>query len=148
MSDIPTKEPTEITAGDTVKWAKTLADYSAESYALNYVLQLLTGGTPITVTASADGSDHSITISAATSAEYSAGNYGWYSYVTDLATGLERYSLDSGLLTIKPDPTAFTSSTDLRSHARKMLDLLDTVLQGKATSDQMKVQVDGRSLER
>ena len=62
MSETPTIEPETITAGDTVKWTKTLDDYPADLYALKYTLQPISGGTPLAITAAADGTDHAITI--------------------------------------------------------------------------------------
>ena len=146
--DIPTTEPTSFTAGDTVKWTREISDYPADQYALKYVLQLLSGGTPIEISAAADGSSYAVTISAASSAAYAVGDYRWYGYVTDLATGLERYSIGSGSLTVLPDPAAFTTATDLRSHARKVLAAIEATLEGTATRDQLKMQIDGEMIER
>lgn len=147
MSEIPTIEPTEVTAGDTIKWTKTLSDYPADEYALNYQIIPLSGGTPITVTASADGTDHAINISAATSAGYSAADYRWFSYATDIATGLERYTVDRGDLTILPDPTA-TTAADLRSHAATVLDAIEALLEGEASIAQQEMAIEGKSLKR
>lgn len=136
MATIPTTEPTTITAGDTVQWTKTLSDYPADAYALNYTLQPISGGTPLEVTAAASGTDHAVTISAATSAGYSSGDYRWFSFVSDLATSTQRFTLEHGSLSILPDPATFTTASDLRSHARTVLDAIEAVLEGRATSAQ------------
>ena len=147
MSEIPTTEPTEITAGDTIKWTKSLDDYPADEFVLKYQIVPLSGGAPITVTASADGTDHSVSISAATSAGYTSGDYRWFSYATDIATGLERYTIDHADLTIKPDPTA-TTAADLRSHARTTLDAIEALLEGEASIAQQEMTIEGKSLKR
>lgn len=146
MSDIPTTEPKTITAGDTVKWKKTLDDYTASAFALAYKIIPIAGGAAYSVTAAADGDDHAVTIGAATSAEYTAGEYRWASQVTDIATGEERYTVDTGTLTILPDPAADTVS-DLRSHARRTLDAIEATLEGSATKEQSEYQIDGRAIK-
>jgi len=148
MPDIPSQEPTVITAGDTIKWTKSLgSDYPATTYTLKYRLHLrnAVAAEPITITAAADGADYSITVAAATSAAYTAGEYDWYSWVE---SGTERYSIDSGRLTIKPDPEEVAAGTDLRSHAEKMLDLIETVLESGATSDQKRIKINDREIEK
>jgi hypothetical protein len=146
MSDIPSTEPEEITAGDTIKWTKSLSDYPADSYALHYQFQPLAGGTAISIAATADGTDHAITVSAAVSADYTAGDYRWTSYVLDSATGLERTTIDRGNTTILPDP--LTSTADLRSHARTTLDAIEALLEGEASIAQQELTIDGRTLKR
>ncbi len=136
-----TTEPTTITAGDTIAWTKTLADYPADAFALHYVLQPVAGGTPISINATADGTDYDVEVSAATSAGYAAGDYRWIAYVTDLATSLQRHTITTGKLTIAPDPLAYSATTDLRSHARKTLDAIEAVLEGRATQTQAEYSV-------
>lgn len=136
-----TTEPKTITAGDTIAWSKTLTLYPADAFALNYTLQPLAGGSPITVSATPDGTTHAITISAATSADFLPGEYRWYSYVTDLATSTERHSIAAGTITVAPNPLAFTTTTDLRTHARKTLDAIEAVLEGRASESQAEYSV-------
>jgi len=144
MSEIPSTEPTEITAGDTIRWSKSLSDYPADAFALHYALTPISGGTPITVDASADGTDHAITISAATSAGYTSGVYRWASYVIEAATS-ERTTLERGQLNIYPDPT--TSSADTRSTVKQIYDAINATILGEASNSQLKVVIDGDSLE-
>jgi len=146
MITIPTTEPAEITAGDTIRWTKSLSDYPADTYALHYKLQPLSGGDSISIDATASGTDHTIEVSAALSAAYTAGNYIWTSYVLDIATGLERTTIDSSQITIKPDP--LTSTADLRSTVRKIYDAIEATILGEASSAQLKIIVDGDTLEK
>ena len=73
-ADIATTEPTQIRAGDSITWLKTLNDYPAtDSWVLHY--RLINSAGKFDVTATASGSDHLVSISAATSATYTAGKY-------------------------------------------------------------------------
>src|SRR3990170_3975155 len=53
MADIPTIEPSEIVAGDTLKFKKSLSDYPATTWTLTYYL--LKSGTQITFSGTAEG---------------------------------------------------------------------------------------------
>lgn len=129
--DISNTEPTQITAGDTIAWSKSLAAYPAsDGFVLHYALQMLGGGLPIKIDAAAAGDDHAISITAATSGGWAAGDYSWFSYVTKDA---ERYSVEQGSISIAPDPLKFNAKTDLRSHAQRTLDSIEAVIEGRAT---------------
>lgn len=141
---IPSTEPQEITAGDTIKWTKSLSDYPAsDSWVLSYAL--VQDGTQIQITSSASGDDHAVVVAASTSANYTAGTYSWQSYVTK---GLERYSVDAGIIEILPNFDDQSSGYDDRSHAKKTLDALESVIEGKASKDQMAYTIGGRSLSK
>lgn len=143
MVDIPTQEPEIIIAGDTVKWKKSLSDYKAsDGWALKYYLQ---GATPITLTASADGDDHLISISAATSSSYTPGTYWWNSYVEKSG---ERYSIAQGTFLVKENFATLTGAYDGRSHVKKVLDALEATILGKASKDQQSYSIAGRSISR
>src|SRR5512139_3769447 len=103
MADVPTTEPAQIRAGDTIKWTKSLADYPASTWTLSY--RLINGVNTIDITASADGDDHSVEVSHDISEHYVAGDYDWFSFVTD---GSERYTLDRGVVTVLPDAATAT----------------------------------------
>lgn len=145
MIKIPTTEPIKITAGDTIRWTKSLSNYPADEYELHYQLQPLTGGPAISIAATADGTDYNITVSAAISADYIPGDYRWSSYVLDLATGQERITIDSAAIKISPDPLA--STADLRSTVRKIYDAINATILGEASNAQLKVTIDGDTLE-
>lgn len=120
--EIPTSEPTRFRAGDTVAWTKSLADFPAsDGWILHY--RFINQSHKIDVTATASGSDHLVSIAAAVSALYIAGDYTWASWVT---IGSDRYTVETGRLTILPDLAAVVApGFDSRSTAKKTLDLLD-----------------------
>jgi hypothetical protein len=120
-----TTEPARIVAGDTVEWVKTLPSYPASAgWVLRYTLVSATA--PITFTASASGADHAISVPAATTAAWVAGQYAWSA---DVTLGSARHTVGSGRITIAPNLAAITSGgLDTRSPARQALDAMDAAL--------------------
>lgn len=137
----PTYEPSAFRAGDSVRWTRTLADYPAGTWTLAYTLN---GPTLITITASADGTDHAVSVLPAVSAVYKPGVYTWAARVTD---GTDTYTVGTGTLEILANP-AKASTTDARSHARRFLDAIESVLEGRATHDVASYTIGGRQLAR
>lgn len=127
-ASIPTVEPLQITAGDYVQWTRTLPDYSAsDGWVLSYAL--INSAAKITATGSASGSDHLITLAAATTANYTAGTYKWQSYVT---LGSQRITIDSGEMIVKPNFAA-ANTYDSRTDAKKTLDALEAEILARAS---------------
>lgn len=108
--DIPSSEPTELRAGDTVAWERELEDYSAaDGWALKYKL-LWASGTAVEFAASGSGTLHSVSLSSADTDGYTAGTATLVGYVEKGAgASLERVTLYNALLTILPDLTAATT---------------------------------------
>ena len=117
---IVTTEPTTVTAGDTVAWTKTIADYPASAgWSLSYTL--INALAKITINASAAGDDHAVSVDAATSTGWAAGDYNWQSTVSK---GAERHTVGSGRITVGKSFAAQTP-LDTRSTARAMLEALE-----------------------
>ena len=72
---IPTTEPTELRAGDTWKWTRSLSDYPASIWTLTYVL--VQAAVQKSITASASGDDFSVSVAKATTAAYAEGLWSW-----------------------------------------------------------------------
>jgi hypothetical protein len=138
---IPTIEPSLITAGDTLKWVKTLADYSAaDGWVLSYVF--INAAAKFSITATASGSDFAVTVAAATTAAYAAGAYDWRAQVSKSG---EVYTVSTGRATVKP---AFSVATlDGRSQARTSLEAIEAMLQGRASSAVHEYEIAGRRLK-
>ena len=121
---IPTTEPSSVTAGDTVTWLKSLADYPASSgWSLAY--RLINAAGKIDITASASGADHLVSVAAATTANWLAGDYDYIATVTKAA---ERYTVGTGAMVVSPNLAAATTY-DTRSSARKALDAVNLLLE-------------------
>lgn len=121
---VPTAVPDTVTAGDTISWKITLADYPADdSWVLKY--RLINAAGKFDITATADGADHLVSVAAATSAGYTAGTYSYQAYVEK---GTDRYTVDTGSIVVKPNLAAQSAGYDNRSIARKTLDAIETAL--------------------
>jgi hypothetical protein len=117
---VPSIEPTNLTAGDTVTWSRSLADYPAtQSWVLSY--RLINAANKIDITAAASGADHLVTVTAATSAAWQAGTYTWQAYVTKAA---ERYTVGAGSVVIKPNLAAQAAGFDSRSESLQRFDAI------------------------
>lgn len=143
MTETLWSEPARLVAGDTWAWKKALSDYPASTWVLSYALRCAAGY--VNITASADGDNHSVSVAAATTAVYAAGRYYWQSYVT---SGSTRYTVAEGVLEVEGNYAATSAAADKRTHARKMLEAIEAVLEGVATSDVLEYSIGGRSLKR
>lgn len=119
-----TTEPTRITAGDTVSWAKSLSAYPASAgWSLTYTL--INSAGKISITTAASGDDHLVSVSAATSASYAPGVYLWQAHVQKAA---DRFTVGQGTITVAPNIAAATTF-DARSSARKALDAVNAIFE-------------------
>lgn len=138
---IPTTEPGCINAGDTVKWLKTLTDYPAtDGWVLKYTYINATAKQE--VTAAAQGADYAVTILAATSAAWAAGSYDWRATV---AKAGEVYTVAGGRSVVKP--SFGVATLDARSQARRALEAVETMMEGRASSATAEYEIAGRKLK-
>ncbi len=144
--NVPTTEPATIVAGDLLQWKRTDlgTDYANGSYTLSYKARLEgTGSTVITITASASGDDYLVSVGQSTTASYTAGDYRWQAYITRDSDS-ERLTIDSGTFEVVANRSA--STADPRSHAKTMLDKIESILEGRADGDVSAYSINGRSL--
>lgn len=142
--EIPETEPTSVRAGDTWAWDRTdlSADYPASTWTLTYTF--INADSKFQITAASDGDDFSVSVAASTTATRRAGTYTWVAKVS--AAG-EVYTIDSGTLEVLPD-IATVNTYDGRSHAKKVLEAIEAVLEGRASTDQQEFTVAGTTLRR
>ena len=154
-------EPLEIIAGDTLTWIRRDVEAAyendageiqyedikaSEGWTLKYVAVGQLGA--ITITASADtedADDFCFTATAATTAAYVVGDYKWQIVATKTTT---RYTIDSGVVSVTDNIAGRSALYDNRSHAKKVLDAIEAVIEGRASQDQMGYTIAGRSLSR
>ncbi len=147
-TNYPTTEPSTIIAGDRLAFKRTDldSDYPVATYSLKYSARLENGGsTEISFTASESGNDYIVEVAAATTAAYTVGIYHWQAYIIR-TTDSERITIDSGTWEIKANRDIAT--TDPRSHIKKVLDSIESVIENRATLDQENYSIQGRSLGR
>jgi len=139
---IPTTEPVEIVAGETLQWTKTLADYPASTWTLSYEFR---GAGSFSITATASGSDHAVSVAYATTDAYPVGDYWWTSYVTD---GTSRYRVDTGQTAVVKDLTDATAGYDGRTHAERTLAAIEAAIEGRATKADSEITIGDRKIKR
>jgi hypothetical protein len=84
-------------------------------------------------------------IEASNTTSYTAGEYNWVSYITR-SSDSARIKLSEGFTEIQQNYATTTSS--VRSHAKKVLDAIEAVIENRATMDQSSMSIAGRSLSR
>jgi hypothetical protein len=143
MSTSLEREPTTFSAGDTVAWTRSLADYPASAgWALNY--RFIRADSRFDVVSSASGDDHVMAISAAVSAAFTTGTYTW---VAAAVRGSERYTVADGTCRVEVNLPAAGAGYDDRSPARKALDALNAGLERFGNNAHVHAySVEGRSL--
>jgi hypothetical protein len=107
-STVPTIEPTAARAGDTWAWTRDLSDYPAGTWTLTY--SLFSSAAVYSITATADGTQHSVSVPGATTKTYIAGRYDWVAHVSD---GTDRYQVGSGVIQILPNIAAVAEAATL-----------------------------------
>lgn len=142
--------PATLRAGDTYSWTESNSDYPASSsWKLAIVLQAK--DRPLTtITASANGTDHNISIPVGTSKDYAPGTYLYQAYFYKETDGTitEKHTVETGQIVILPNLTSATSEADFRSHAKKSLDAIEALLEGKTTGDVLSYSIAGRSISK
>lgn len=111
----------ELIVGDTLNFLTAAPDYPAtDGWSLHFRLVPRTAvGTVITLDAVAEGENHRTNAPASVTTGWLADRYTWSSWATK---GDEAYTIDSGQITLKPDPRSVSAGYDGRSLAQKTLD--------------------------
>lgn len=137
--------PETIRAGDTVKVKRSDigTDYPNSTYTAKFEARCFDHKVDtITITATADNSDYLFTFTSTATANYHVGEWAFIVTVTD---GTNRVTVDEGTFKVLQNiPT--DNSTDTRSHARIVLDKIETLLEGKADADVQNYSINNRSL--
>ena len=137
-SNFPTSEPVELQLGDFWAWKRDdLADnYPVGSYSLTFEFHEDSGGGgnhKFTLTAVESNSTYYIEAASSSTTGYSIGDYIWEAYITKTSDS-NRIMVDSGRTSIT-DNLANTNA-DLRSHAKKVVDAIEAVIENRASMDQ------------
>ena len=146
-ANFPTQVPSELQLGDFWAWKRDdlASDYPVADYSLSYEFNLIDGSTAanFTLTATESGNEYIISTSSTTS--YTLGNYNWISYITR-SSDSARVKLEEGYVEIQDNYA--TTSNSVRSHAKKVLDAIEAVIENRASMDQQSMSIAGRSLSR
>ena len=148
FTEIPEKEPISFYKGETIVWKRTDigADYAPSSYSMVWEASLESNGsTRFSATVTESGTEYTFTLDDSATASYTAGDYIWFLKVIQDSDS-EKLVIDSGKLTVKDN--YFATTGDTRSHAKVMVDKLESLLEGKADADVSSYAIAGRSLNK
>ena len=147
FTEIPEKEPITIYKGETVVWnRKDLTDYPVGSYAMSWVARLESnGGTSFSATVTEVDDYYKFTLDNSATGGYTTGDYFWVLKVTQ-SSDSEELILETGKITVKDN--YFGSTGDTRSHAKVMLDKIESILENRADADVSSYSIAGRALNK
>jgi len=133
-----------ITVGDSLSFTTSLADYPAGAgWVLKYRLIPREAGAAIGITCAASGDLHLASVSAATSATWTAGAYGWTSWVE---RGAESITVAGGSVDLTPNLRVSAGLLDTRSSAAKALAAAEAAL-AAWTPTTKRYSINGREME-
>ena len=143
-------EPFELVVGDYWAWKREdlTNDYPTGLYSLSYEFHCDSGGGgshKFTINAVEADGIYYIEVPSTTTDDYNPHDYIWGAYITRTADS-NRVQIDEGKTTILPNLA--DTNADLRSYAKKVLDSVEAVIEGRATIDQSSFSVGNRSLSR
>ena len=149
-SNYPTQEPGALASGDRWVWKRPdlVGSYPTSLYSLTYEFQDDAGGgsaNAFTITAVEITDAYIVEVASATTAAYSPSTYRWSAFITKTSDS-QRVTVDTGFLTVEANYANTTA--DQRSHAKKVLDSIQAVMENRATIDQSSFSIAGRSLSR
>jgi len=124
-------EPTDICAGDSVAWARTVDGYSSgANWVLTYYLQKSAAPlVTVPTTADAAGLGYAVNVAAETSAAWTPGMYAWKAVIAGTGPNAgQRHTVAGGELVVTPDPA---QTHDSRSHVRKCYEAITAVIEGR-----------------
>ncbi|HFH4653102.1 hypothetical protein [Pseudomonas aeruginosa] len=135
-------EPTQLHAGDSVAWSRDVPAFPAsDGWVLRYVLS---GPARYELEAIA-GVPYRVEVAASVSAGWAPGVYRWVALAVR-GEG-ERQTVATGLLEISPNLET-ADPVDARSHAARMLALIEAALEKRIPKDQQSYEIDGMRLDR
>jgi len=146
-TNYPTTEPNELQLGDFWAWKKTdlSGDYPIADYSLSYEFNIIDGATASNFTLIASESNNEYIVETTDTSSYAKGEYNWVSYITRTSDSA-RIKISEGFTEIQDNYA--TTTTSVRSHAKKVLDAIEAVIENRATMDQSSMSIAGRSLSR
>jgi hypothetical protein len=148
FTDIPEKEPITFYKGETIVWKRTDlgADYAPSSHSMVWEASLESNGsTRFSATVTESGTDYIFTLDNSATANYTSGDYKWFLKVLQTSDS-ETLIIDSGKITVKDN--FFATTSDTRSHAKIMLDKIESLIEGRADADVSSYSIAGRSLNK
>ncbi len=142
LQNVPTVEPECLQAGDTLRFNKTLWNFSGPDWTLTYSLISPTLQ-PITFDTVSDGSTFEVNVPSATTAEWEVGTYLMTGTVSD---GTDRFTVYQAEIRITPNAAAATDVVEYRSWCERTLALVELTLSGAIARRDISYSINGRSI--
>ena len=142
----PNEVPKTIVIGDFVQFKLTeySSDYPNSSHSMIFVGRSGQGANvEFTIAATNSGDDYLFTANSAATASYTAGLFHYQIEVLETSSS-NRIVVDQGELDITVDLDV--NAVDPRTHAEKMLQKIESVLENRADADVSSYSIAGRSL--
>lgn len=142
--DVPDSEPTEIRAGESWQWDRTLSEHPpSDGWTLKYALR---GPTDGDITASTSDETYEIR-EAPGNTDFTPGHYRLVGYVQKESGGevTEREVIYEGTVHVLPNPITAVNS---KTHAEKVYESITAMIEGTASKEQRRLRINGREIER
>lgn len=136
------KFPRSITAGLTLSALLSFDGYPSSDWTATAYLR---GPGSIDIVAEPEDDAHHFAATAVESGAWPAGRYAASIRVTD---GTDVFELDAFEVEILADLALAPAGLDHRSHAKRVLDAIEAVIESRASKDQESYTINGRSLSR
>ncbi|MHC8341744.1 hypothetical protein [Pseudomonas sp. RT6P73] len=134
-------EPVNLHAGDSIAWSRDVPAFpAANGWALQYVFN---GPASYSIDAVSEA-PYRVELAAPDTADWLPGLYRW---VALAVKGDLRATVATGLLQVEPNwQTA--GPADMRTHAARMIALIESALEKRIPKDQQSYEIDGQRLDR
>ena len=142
----PKEVPRAIVIGDLVQFKLTQfsSDYPNTSHSMTFMARSGTGANvEFSIAATNSGDDYLFTADSATTAAYTAGLFHYQVEVLETSSS-NRIIVDQGELDVTVDLDV--NAVDPRTHAEKMLQKIEAVLENRSDADVSSYSIAGRSL--
>ncbi len=136
--------PPNLVAGTTLGFTETVPDYPASGTSA-FFYALVMPDRHLLLKSEPEGDAYKFHVLPSHTQHWQPGIYTWQSYID---SGDDRYLINSGALEVKPGFNQQFDGFDARSHVKKVLDAIESVIERRATKDQMGYTIEGRTLER
>jgi hypothetical protein len=142
--------PTEIISGDTYEYDVSSPDYPAsDGWTLKVTYTNAAAFKRVTAATADNGTDYTVTLAVADTTALSAGTYDVLEAVEKPSSGTvtERHTISRYSVTVKANIAGISAATDMRSHAQKMLTLIQTAMELSAGREYVAISVDGQQTQ-
>lgn len=143
-------EPETLQAGDLIRWRRTDVSNQFDPTLFDLKYSARKAGSPgveIEITATSDAVGFYVDEIAVNNTDgWEPGKYHWQAYVTRKSDS-ERVRISSGRWTVYAN-LDLAETEDPRSHAEKMVDLLESALENRAGSDVIYYMIGGRAISK